>query len=161
MTVQVIRTVFDTAVAIFSAMSSSRACSGKNFTVEEAAELVVDDFLDESDVAEDFGGLITQEEFFGHCASSADEDADRFTAASSAEGALYSDDDEEEDHADAVAAGGTRKNLSSTTKTTPAAKRLRTNQWLVNSIDAAMDPENFDAMEFPATKKPKPCIKRH
>ena len=98
MTVQVFRTVFNAAVATFSAMSSSRARSRKPFTVEEAAELVVEDFLDESYSDEDFDELIKQEEFFGDGASSADEDADKDTATSSAEGAVYSDNDEEEDH---------------------------------------------------------------
>ena len=139
-------------------MSSSRArCRKRAFTAEEAAELVVEDFPDDSDAAsgEDFDELITQEEFFGDGDSSADEDARLHTAASSAEGAVSSDDNEEEEDLDAAAASGSSKTPSSTSKEPPAAKRLRTTQRLVNSIEAALDPENFDPMQLPSTKKPK------
>ena len=91
---------------------------------------------------EDFDDFLTVAEFAGEKDSSDDDDKPAVSAASqrvhdSSSGNDYSQGD---------------CNLASSS-ISPRAKRLKTKQRVVNSIDAALDPDNYDTMELPMPKK--------
>ena len=104
----------------------------------------MEDVFDDEDDDEDFDDFLTVADFA--CEKDSSDDDDQPAASAGSEPVHNSSSRDDYSKGDC--------NLASSSRS-PRANRLRTKQRLVNSIDAALDPDNYDKMELPTPKKPR------
>ena len=121
----------------FMSCSSRPGSRKRTFSAEEAAELVMKDVFDDEDDDEDFDELLMVAEFAGEKDSSDDDHKPEASAASQRVHDSSSSDDYSQGDC----------GLASSSKS-PRAKRLRTKQRFVNSIDAALDPTTMTRWNY-------------
>lgn len=131
-------------------MSGPRQCR-RVYTAEEVAEI----FAGEDSDGDDFDDLLTGDEFRGMMCNEdddqVDDDGDQ-AGGSAAGGVSTTGHDLDMDEQDEEGGGDEEEEEEGSTNPlgSPSAKRLRTANRLVNSIDAALEPDNYDPMPLPA-----------